>query len=670
MALRNIGKSKKDYSVYFLTLILGVAIFYMFNSLDGQGAMKSISRSTNQAVKMLVGAIEGVSVMVAIVMGLLIVYANNFLIKRRKNEFGLYMLLGMGKRKVSRILIAETGLVGIISFVSGAALGIFGSQFFSIIVAGMFDLDLTAYRFTFSPAAFLKTAVNFGVIFIAVLVFNTLTVSRYKLIDLLQAGKKEEKNIFKNRWIPAVVFVLAAGFLTFADIRICFFPDRLSRNEFIVCVLGGAAAVFALFFSMAGFIFDILGRFKRFYYKKLNFFVIRQFCRNLNSSSLSMALICLMLFFSLVIFSTGFSLRTFVNARVGNGGTPVDVSLRYEGRKASEVFRENGIEMSKLFRDYTEIPLMKCPGVITLGSLLGDHLEEGKENFRMADWDYPQSVISVSDYNLLQDRYGRKRVKLRGNEYLLVCDFAIYSQYADKALADGNPIIIQGKEYLPAEEKCRDEFVLMSGFGANGSCVILPDEAFEMNPDAFEPYAFILAGNYVTTDKAESYDFDDEVKRGLGTDPEGTGAEMGPAMVTTRNEVRDSGIGNTVMVVFLVLYIGVIFVISAAAILALKVLSDGVESVERYRILDRMGVSLNLQKKTLFTQILLNFALPLIVALIQTLFGLGFVRDALKAFGLINMGWGIAFALVVMLILYGGYFVTTYMNGKRIVLSR
>ena len=154
IALKNIKKSRKDYSVYFLTLILGVAIFYMFNSLDGQGAMNSISRSTNSAIQTLVSIIEAVSVIVAVILGLLIVYANNFLIKRRKKEFGLYMLLGMGKRKVSKILVAETGMVGLMSLAVGIGLGIFGSQFFSIIVARMFDLDLSDYRFVFSSAVY------------------------------------------------------------------------------------------------------------------------------------------------------------------------------------------------------------------------------------------------------------------------------------------------------------------------------------------------------------------------------------------------------------------------------------------------------------------------------------------------------------------------------------
>ncbi|MBO4376915.1 MAG: ABC transporter permease [Lachnospiraceae bacterium] len=667
IALRNMKKSKKDYSVYFLTLILGVAIFYMFNSLDGQGAMKSISRSTNSVIEMLVYLIEGVSVLIALVLGLLIVYANNFLIKRRKKEFGLYMLLGMGRRKVSKILVAETGIVGLMSFAVGIALGIFGSQFFSIIVAKMFDIDLSAYRFTFSMSAFIKTAVNYAVIFIAVLIFNTITVSKYKLLDLLHADKKQEKSVLKSSIASAIIFVIALAVLTYADIRVCFFSGDMRKKEFIFCLLGGLVAVFVLFLSVSGFIFDIIKRFKKFYSKNLNSFVTRQFCGNVNSSSVSMALICLMLMASLVIFSTGFSLRSFINAKIGNGGTPVDVSIRCDGEEATEVLKRNGVEISEIFSDYVEIPMIKAPGVITLGSLLGDYISEGKENFIMADWDYPQSIMSLSDYNKLQDEYGRKEIKLEDDEYLVICDFQLYAQFADKALAAGTPITIGETTLYPAEKKCLDEFILMSGMGANGAHVILPDYVMEENPEYFEDYAYILGGNYVTKDKNESYKYDDAVKIGLGIDPQKAVEEVGPIMVATKNEVRDSGIGTTVLVVFLVLYIGVIFVLSCAAIIALKVLSDGIDSAGKFKILGRMGVTPTMQKRALFSQVLLNFALPLVVALAQALFALGFVREGLRAFGLINMGSGIMFALLVMVIIYGGYFVTTYINTKRVV---
>ena len=112
-------KSVKDYAIYFLTLVLGVAIFYMFNSLDSQEAMLRVSESQRQIIQLMIQMLGMVSVFVAAILGLLIVYASNFLINRRKKEFGIYMTLGMGRRQISKIILMETIIVGIISLAIG-----------------------------------------------------------------------------------------------------------------------------------------------------------------------------------------------------------------------------------------------------------------------------------------------------------------------------------------------------------------------------------------------------------------------------------------------------------------------------------------------------------------------------------------------------------------------
>ena len=129
LSIRNMKKSIKDYAIYFLTLVLGVAIFYMFNSLDSQEAMMQVSESTKSMIKLMIQMLGMISVFIAIVLGFLIVYANNFLINRRKREFGIYMTLGMGKRQISSIILLETILVGILSLIIGIFIGVFASQF-------------------------------------------------------------------------------------------------------------------------------------------------------------------------------------------------------------------------------------------------------------------------------------------------------------------------------------------------------------------------------------------------------------------------------------------------------------------------------------------------------------------------------------------------------------
>jgi putative ABC transport system permease protein len=192
LALRNVKKSIRDYTVYFLTLTFGVCIFYIFNALESQQTMMEINSSQSRIFKELTQIMGGISVFVSVILGFLILYANRFLIRRRKKEFGVYMTLGMEKGRISRILVIETVFVGLLSLVLGLVIGVFLSQGMSVLTAKLMGAQLTRFQFVFSPAAALKTAVYFGLIFLLVLVFNTITIGKQKLITLIYANKKNE----------------------------------------------------------------------------------------------------------------------------------------------------------------------------------------------------------------------------------------------------------------------------------------------------------------------------------------------------------------------------------------------------------------------------------------------------------------------------------------------
>ena len=213
LSFRNMKKSFKDYAIYFLTLVLGVAIFYMFNSIDSQQAMLDISESKKQIIKLMIQMLGMVSVFIAVILGLLIVYANNFLINRRKKEFGIYMTLGMGRRQISKLILFETILVGIISLFAGLAFGIFASQFMSVLVAKIFEANMDKFTFIFSKGACIKTCAYFAIMYLVVMIFNTITISRYKLINLLTAIKKNEKVKIKNPILSVLLFVVACVIL-------------------------------------------------------------------------------------------------------------------------------------------------------------------------------------------------------------------------------------------------------------------------------------------------------------------------------------------------------------------------------------------------------------------------------------------------------------------------
>lgn len=216
LSIKNMRKTIKDFAIYFLTLVLGVAIFYMFNSLDSQEAMMQVSSSTRELIKLMITMLGFVSVFVAVILGLLIVYANNFLINRRKREFGIYMTLGMGRRQISKIILLETLLIGIISLAIGIFVGVFGSQLMSVLVAKLFEADMSEFTFVFSSDACIKTCIYFAVMFLAVMIFNTITISRCKLINLLTAMRKNEKVRMKNPVISVLVFIVSVAVLSYA----------------------------------------------------------------------------------------------------------------------------------------------------------------------------------------------------------------------------------------------------------------------------------------------------------------------------------------------------------------------------------------------------------------------------------------------------------------------
>ncbi|MBP3755193.1 MAG: FtsX-like permease family protein [Lachnospiraceae bacterium] len=652
IALKNIKKSRSDYSIYFFTLILGVTIFYMFNAVGTQGIMKKAMCSSNTAVDNFVTVIGMVSVAVVIIFGLLIIYANNFLIKRRKKEFGIYMLLGMNSSKVARILLYETCIVGFFSLVIGILLGMVASQCLSVIVAKMFMMDLSDFKFDISVQALEKTLLCFIGIYIVVFLLNKRSVKKNKLIDLLTASKKSEKEVLKNSSASLALFAISIVGLVYAWIRVGFDGENLTIKAFLICVVMGFVCTFLFFRSAGGFLQKAGSSCRKFYTKGLNAFVVRQFTAGVNTSSISMAVISLLLFLALLFFSTGFSIRNYFNARLGNH-TPVDITMDLFSLEPDSFFEEHDIPMDEWSSDHLMIPIYKEEEV-TLRTLLGNHIEEASETFRMAEWDSMVGVMSLSEYNLIEDMYGRDRIEMNDDQYAFILDFDLMGEIVNGALRDGNKLKVSGAELSPAYDHVIPECVLMSGMEANLGIVILPDRVLASPECGLEQVSSFIAANYASEEAGASAE---SVLSELEDD----------VFYTTKNEIRSSSIGMTVIIVFVVLYLGIVFVISSAAIIGLKMLSDSIDSASHFTILKNIGASTHDRKKALFTRVFSFFMFPLALAIIDTFFGVRFVKGFMNAIGMINMAQGIALSLFIMVLIYGGYFLTTYEGCRKIV---
>ena len=670
IALKNIKKSRSDYSVYFFTLIIGVAIFYMFNSIGTQGLMEDVSKSGNENVQMLISVMGGVSVGVAVILGMLIIYANGFLIKRRKKEFGIYMLLGMGKKKVSKILICETCVVGFVSLVIGMIAGIFGSQLLSIVVAKMFAVDVTGYTFDISGRAVVITILCFAAIFLVVLIFNTKMVGRYKLIDLMNAEKAREKQIIRNTKLSVVLFILSFAVLTAACIEVGFFGEDMSKNGFIACSLILIVATFVIFASFAGFFQKMMEKRRGFYKKGLNSYIVRQFSGNMNTSAVSMALISLLLFISLCLFSSGFSIRTYLNNRLGNA-TPVDVTMQISSADPEGFLEEKGVPLNEWAGDYLQIPVYEGDS-ITISDTVAPVMDKAKETFMYADWTAHENVIKLSDYNRIEKMYGRDELVLGDDQYAMVSDFDLLNTLINPSMEQGNVLTPGDYQLSPAYKEVCYEFILMSGMSADMGAVIVPDAVVDSESSGLECSSTLVIADYNAETEEGKADIDAKLKTALGeiSDRASNGElEEGETGVrlSTKTEIKEASVGTSVITVFLVLYIGIVFVVACAAIIALKVMSDSLDSVQKFRILSRIGAGENMRKKALFVQILMNYLIPLVMAAFTAFFGLRYIKGLISAIGTVNMTSGILFTFIIMVIVYGGYFLTTYEGCKKLV---
>lgn len=681
LSIKNIRKSIKDYSIYFLTLILGVAIFYMFNSIDSQQAMLEVSESTKEIIQLLIDMLSVVSVCVAVVLGFLIVYANNFLIKRRKKEFGLYMTLGMGKQQISRILLVETILIGLLSLVVGLVVGVFGSQLMSILVAKLFEADMSGYQFVFSQTACVKTCVYFGIMYIAVMLFNTVTISKYKLIDLLTAMRKNEKVKMKNPVVCVIVFLVAVCMLGYAYYLVTGGIRSLEGIEqLLIPIILGIVSTFLIFWSLSGFLLKLVQSRKNIYLKGTNMFVLRQINNKINTTVVSMTIICLMLFVTISVLSSALSLNSLLTKDLQEM-TPVDVNIYKtanlpEGEKyskeqiadsklkISETLENNGFDTS-LLTDVVEVTTFATSDLVWKDTL-GDFLTELQEQYPFLDYDTPEPIIKVSEYNKVAELYGISTYEVNENEYIMLCNYENMKVIRDKALEQNVTITINGKQYAPKYQECQDGYIQMSTSHTNAGIIVVPDSC--NLTDDMKEYHYLLA-NY----NAETNEKRREIENMLVSD---TSSELNQNLKAANIELEgiskilivESSKGLATLVTFIAMYIGIIFLIASATILALKELTEHADNKQRYAILRKIGVDEKMIQHSLLKQIGIFFFVPLILAVIHSVFGIKFaLLLAAVQVSPDDLIVSIIPTVIVMIVIYGGYFWATYLGSRNII---
>ncbi len=676
LSIKNIKKSIKDYAIYFFTLILGVAIFYVFNAIDSQTVMLDISNSTNEIIKLMTNMLSGVSVFVSFILGFLIIYASRFLIKRRNKEFGIYLTLGMSKRKISLILFIETLFIGIISLIIGLGLGFLLSQFMSILVANMFDADLKKFEFIFSSSASVKCLIYFGIMYLLVMIFNTVNISKCKLVELLHSNKKSEKIKLKNPWLCIFIFVLATIGLSYAYYLVTGGVDKLQNvKEIFIPITLGSITTFFIFWSLSGLLLKLIMSIKKFYYKGLNSFTLRQISSKINTTVFSMSIICIMLFITICVLSSALSIKNSMSANLQELA-PVDIQLtqvmNLDSEDISEFYTENMVKNSKLdlfetfkrneinlldeLKDVTSIYIYKTP-TLTYKDTLGSKLKEIQKKFKHLNYDSSETIVKLSEYNSLAKLYGDKTYTLNSDEYLIIGDFESMTSIRDEALKTDPKINVFNHILKPKYKKCQEGFIEMSGNHINSGIIIVPDEVVDDN----YIYYHMIVGNYKVSNKKDKIKIEDKF-----LDINLNKNYIIPN-INTRLDIAEATTGLGGIATFIGLYLGIIFLISSAAILALKELSESSDNKNRFKILRKLGCDEKLINKALFRQIGIFFMMPLILAIIHSIFGIKFSCYILETFGKDGLLPSIIMTAIFIIIIYGGYFLITYYCSKNII---
>ena len=715
LSFRNITRSIKDYAIYFFTLVLGVTLFYVFNSVGSQAAVLELNNSRKLIVDLLAKILSGMSVLVVFILGALIIYASRFLIKRRNKEFAIYLTLGMSKRKISRLLFFETLMIGVISLGVGLLLGIGVSQLISVLIAKLFEVNMDKFTFVFSEKAFFDTILYFGLIYLIVIFFNTIIVGRLKIIELLQGSKKSEKAFLKNPLLRAIVFVVSASVLGYAYWWVN--NDKVSLMDRVYNllwpVIAGVVATFLIFWSLSGLIMEIVTRSKKFYFKGLNSFVFRQISSKVNTAVVSMSLISLLLFLTISILSLCFSINESMKKELAYN-TPVDAmteltdylavygsnssvgylshmskdqekaalatSQDYMKKSLYQNMIDRSPDLAKDIKDHLELNVY-ADSSFTYGQILPSGVMTGIVEASISKATVP--LVRVSDYNKLAKFYHRDEIHLKDDQYQFLADYKTMAEILDKALTANTQIKYHNFTLNPVAKKHQEGFITSSGFKSNIGILIVPDNVITDQPIGTQ--ALLMNYNLNSSRTAEQIDEDlrkafdlgdlsvevttseEEAQKAVSSDRKADRPSGVAINFYTKLLVKAASVGMQAIATFVGFYLGIIFLISSAAILALKQLSESSDNTEKYAALRRLGASNKMLNRALFVQIAIFFIAPLLIGIIHSIFGIMFASSIIEIFGSDGLLASIPMTVSMIVLIYGGYFLLTYISSKRII---
>lgn len=691
IALGNVRKSLRDFSVFFITLVFGVCTFYAFASINDQTAVINLTELQSAAVSAVMRILSGVSVFVAVILGFLVVYANRFLVRRRKREFGIYLTLGMGRAQVAAIMVMETLAVGVAALVVGLVLGVLLSQVMMYVTANLFEATIPGFAFVFSPGAALSTLACFAAIFALSLLLNVREVSRYRLIDLINADKVSEK--VKARSLPVCVVLFLVSLVLMGVAYRTLLENGVMSDKFGQATALVSVGTALFFFSVSGFLLRFLQSRPSVYLRGLNAFTLRQLNSRVNTAWVSITLACAMLFVAICGVCTGFSVSRGISDALEKG-SPYDASINaypggmmvvgmddadYDLPEVNEEAASDGFDMVAAMRR----KVSDWDDIVSATAQVNQYMPSGAQGGISQRWAYETTsyatdatlddvlghnesrfaFVRVSQYNALRALLGEKPVELGRDECLVWSDFTPLDGFWE-AFIDQHPGFEALGTTLHPRGMAHETLCNTSAASVTGVLVV-PDEAL---PDDLVPAMTSLDVTYSgSVDECEQR-FQDACEAACGP-ADSRGVEAWPVcFMETRQAMADSTVGLTVVTTYLAIYIGLILLISCASVLSIQQLSAVADDVSRYRVLAELGAEPAQIRGALMVQVGVYFVFPLVVAVCHAACALTSIN------GLISLatGFDVSNALVAtvcfVVALYGGYFLLTYQTSKAMVL--
>lgn len=719
LAWGNVRRAGRDYLVYLLTLTLGVTVFYAFNTISMQVDIAGIDE---EGLAQVMGSMLGyLTYFLAGVMAFLMVYANNFIMKRRKKEFGLYQVLGMGRGRVATIMALETVIVSVVAFVAGIVLGVGLSQLMTFFTASLFKTQIANFHFFFSVHAFNLTLACMLVMFVLTLLLNLRAVRRTKLIELMGAERRNESIKTRNPWIAIAIFAVGVVLVGVAYYRLLRdgFPltatdSKLQEamNQFGITTAMVTVGTFALFWGLSGMLIKLLQSLRGVYWRGLNMFIVRQLAAKVNTVCFSMGVIAMLLFLAITSVTCGMSIANVMNENLERY-TPADMSQTYvyytpdtldyykEYVNPSEadrmVLADSTVDLYPAWhgKDKSADNNDETGKKVNIADVAGEHVQidsylsypfggsspsvSAGEMCKTMGEKLPKAfggskpdaiglfVTPASQYNKLRQMMGEEPLSIGRDQYLLTCDMGgelidLYTKY----MAGGHALTLGGHTLKPATDKSDEDTAAIanSAMGSNPGTVVVADELLsQLN---LQPYSSSLLVNY--KQGMDTTEADESIKYTLldnllvdGKEPGFWGAFI------TRSEMYTQAAQMNGLISYLAIYIGFVLVVACAAILSIQQLSNVADGSRSYRVLAQIGCDDRQIRHSVMAQQAVFFLFPLAVGLAHSFVALKVIIELVSIFGNMSIGGTVGLTCAIFLAAYGGYFLVTYLMSTGMV---